>query len=61
MSFLSRQHRPRTLTEAGVVREVPVESLTLGLLTASAPAGAPQADGDVEGAAVTVVRRDVGA
>lgn len=50
-----------TLTEAGVVREVPVESLALGLLAAGAPAGAPQADGDVGGAAVAVVWRDVGA
>lgn len=41
------------------MREVPVESVTLGLLTASTPAGAPQADGDVEGAAVTVVWCDV--
>lgn len=45
-----------TLTEAVVVCEVPVESITLRLLIASAPAGAPQADGDVEGTAVTVVR-----
>lgn len=43
------------------MREVPVESVTLGLLTAGAPAGTPQAYGDVEGAAVTVVWRDVGA
>lgn len=57
----SRQRRPRTLTEAGVVREVPVESVALGLLTAGAPAGAPQADGDVGGTAVAVVRRDIGA
>lgn len=54
-------HRPRALTQAGVVRKVPVESVTLGLLTTGAPAGAPQADGDVKGAAVAVVWRDVGA
>lgn len=39
--------------------EVPVESVTLSLLIASAPAGAPQADGDVGGAAVAVVRRHI--
>lgn len=36
--------------------EVSVESFTLGLLAASGPAGAPQADGDVGGTAVAVVR-----
>lgn len=41
--------------------EVPVESVTLGLLIAGAPAGTPQADGDVGGTAVAVVRRDIGA
>lgn len=43
------------------MREVPVESVALGLLTAGAPAGTPQADGDVGGTAVAVVRRDIGA
>lgn len=39
--------------------EVPVESVTLWLLIASAPAGTPQADGDVGGTAVAVVWRHV--
>lgn len=51
----STTHTDRGLTEAGVVCKVPVEGVTLPLLIASAPAGAPQADGDVGGTAVTVV------
>lgn len=39
--------------------EVAVESVTLWLLSASSPAGAPQADGDVGGTAVAVVGRYV--
>lgn len=49
-------HTDWGLTEAGVMCEIPVESVTLPLLIASAPAGTPQADGDVGGTAVTVVR-----
>ena len=45
------------LTEAGVVGEVAVEGVTLVLLMAGSPAGAPQADRDVGGAVVAVVRR----
>ena len=41
------------------MREVPVEGVTLTLLVTCAPAGAPQADGDVGGAAVAVVGRHV--
>lgn len=51
-----KQQTDQGLTEAGVVCEVPVESITLGLLIASSPAGTPQADGDVGGTAVAVVR-----
>lgn len=39
--------------------EIPVEGVALPLL--AAPAAAPQADGDVGGAAVAVVGRHVGA
>lgn len=47
-------------TEAGVVCEVAVKGFTLGLLAAGSPAATPQADGDVGGVAVAVVRRYVG-
>lgn len=52
-------HPQSWLTEAGVVREVPVKSVTHSLLIASAPAGTPQADGDVRRTAVAVVRRHI--
>lgn len=47
--------RDAGLTEAGVVGKVTVEGFTLLLMTGT-PAGAPEADGDVGGTVVTVVR-----